>query len=81
MNEKIITMNFLKGSLFTLLSFIVFVTTTNAQNAGKILGAIITKNQKAGDGATVSLLRVKDSATVKLSATNNEGVFVFEKNC
>jgi iron complex outermembrane receptor protein len=48
-----------------------------AQNAGKISGTIV-KNEKPADGATISLLRAKDSATVKLSAANNDGVFVFE---
>jgi outer membrane receptor protein involved in Fe transport len=48
-----------------------------AQNAGKISGTVL-KNTKPADGATISLLRAKDSATVKLSASNKEGLYVFE---
>jgi outer membrane receptor protein involved in Fe transport len=59
-------------------SFLLFVSTALAQNIGKISGSIISKNSKAAEGATVSLLRAKDSATVKLSASNKEGLFSFE---
>ena len=55
-----------------------FIVTAAAQNAGKISGSIITKNEKIG-GATVSLLRSKDSSVVKLSAANKEGLFAFEQ--
>src|SRR6187397_2244039 len=77
--KKIIAMNFFKCSMLTLLSLIFFVASTNAQNVGKISGSIIVKNEKTGDGATVSLLRAKDSTTVRLSAANKEGVFIFDK--
>lgn len=71
-------MNIMKASIVTAL-FILFVSTAIGQNAGKITGSITSKNAKAAEGATVSLLRAKDSAMVKLSAANKEGVFAFEK--
>jgi iron complex outermembrane receptor protein len=49
-----------------------------AQNAGKVSG-IILKSETPVEGATVILLRPKDSATVKLSASNKEGHYLFEK--
>ena len=70
-------MNILKVSILVA-SFLLVISTANAQNAGKISGSITSKNAKAVEGATVSLLRAKDSAMVKLSAANKEGVFAFE---
>jgi iron complex outermembrane recepter protein len=63
----------------TFLSVSLFLCLTGAiaQNAGKISGTIL-KNTKPADGATVSLLRAKDSTTVKLSAANKEGLYFFE---
>lgn len=54
-----------------------FFTGAMAQSGGKISGTVL-KNEKPEDGATVTLLRAKDSATVKLSAANKEGVYLFE---
>ncbi|HZH95374.1 MAG TPA: TonB-dependent receptor, partial [Flavisolibacter sp.] len=62
-----------------LASILLVASTSFAQSAGKIWGSITGKNAKAAEGATVSLLRAKDSAVVKLSAANSEGVFSFEK--
>jgi outer membrane receptor protein involved in Fe transport len=62
-----------------LASILLVASTSFAQSAGKIWGSITGKNAKAAEGATVSLLRGKDSAVVKLSAANGEGVFSFEK--
>lgn len=56
---------------------ILCLTNVIAQNAGKISGSIL-KTEKPVEGATVSLLRAKDSTTVKLSASNKEGVYIFE---
>lgn len=58
-------------ALFALLS------TATAQKNGSVTGSIL-KSEKAAEGATVNLLRAKDSATVKLSAANKEGIYVFE---
>lgn len=49
-----------------------------AQNMGKASGSIL-KSGKEVDGATVSLIRARDSATVKLSIANKQGVYSFEK--
>ena len=61
-----------------LASFVLFLSSAIAQNGGKISGSVL-KAEKPAEGATVSLLRAKDSATVKLSVANKEGVFSFEK--
>jgi hypothetical protein len=46
---------------------------------GRITGDVKDANQKSIEAATVSLLRAKDSALVKLSLTNKQGDFEFEK--
>ena len=66
----------MKRSILSVCLFLL-VTGAMAQNAGKISGTIL-KNEKPADGATVTLLRAKDSASVKFSAANKEGAFVFE---
>jgi iron complex outermembrane receptor protein len=70
-------MNIVKG-LIVAATFLLFISTAFAQNAGKITGSLISKSTKAPEGATISLLRAKDSATVKLAAAKN-GEFSFEK--
>ncbi|HUS03357.1 MAG TPA: TonB-dependent receptor, partial [Chitinophagaceae bacterium] len=55
-----------------------FMASSTAQNTGKVSGSIISKNEKFS-GATISLLRGKDSSLVKLSVTNKEGQFAFEQ--
>ena len=61
-----------------MVAFFLFLSTAFAQNAGKINGSITGKDAKATEAATVSLLRAKDSATVKISAANKDGKFFFE---
>ena len=56
--------------------FVLFHLPASAQNAGKISGTVL-QNGKPAEGATASLLRAKDSASIKLSASNKEGLFVF----
>jgi iron complex outermembrane recepter protein len=68
--------SYMKISILSICLFL-FLSGAMAQNAGKISGSIL-KNDKPADGATISLLRAKDSATVKLSASNKEGQYVFE---
>lgn len=63
---------------FLLPIFLLLVTTAIAQNAGRISGTVNNKNAKSIEGATVSLLRSKDSAMVKVSAANKEGIYSFE---
>ncbi len=58
-------------------SFLLLLSTAVAQQAGKITGSI-AQGARPAEGATVSLLRAKDSATVKLSVVNKEGNFALE---
>ncbi|HEX8277549.1 MAG TPA: TonB-dependent receptor, partial [Segetibacter sp.] len=67
----------MKASIL-LACFILFLSAAIAQSAGKISGSVF-KNEKAGEGATVTLLSAKDSTIVKLSVANKEGLFLFEK--
>src|SRR5687767_11472908 len=65
--------------LFILLAcFCLIQTVATAQNANTVSGTVNSKNSKAVDAATVSLLRAKDSATVKITAVNKEGSYSFE---
>ncbi|MGI8601057.1 MAG: outer membrane beta-barrel protein, partial [Chitinophagaceae bacterium] len=59
-----------------LLSLFLLLTNVNAQNTGKISGHI-RKAEKPAEGATVSLLRAKDSSIIKLAVSNKEGLFAF----
>ena len=61
----------------TLAFCFLLATAALAQNVGKISGSV-SQNGKPTEGATVSLLRDKDSATVKLAASDKQGSFVFE---
>jgi iron complex outermembrane recepter protein len=67
---------FMKTSILSF-CLLLFFSGAMAQNAGKISGTVL-KNDKPADGATISLLRAKDSSIVKLSAANKEGGYVFE---
>ncbi|MDQ3279602.1 MAG: TonB-dependent receptor, partial [Bacteroidota bacterium] len=58
-------------------SFFLFLSHAMAQQAGKVSGTI-AQSTKQAEGATVSLLRAKDSATVKLSVVNKDGAFALE---
>jgi iron complex outermembrane recepter protein len=55
-------------------------STAAAQDAGKVTGQVKGAGDKAAEavGATVSLLRAKDSSVLKLSATKKDGTFAFE---
>ncbi len=57
---------------------ILSVTCASAQTAGTVSGSVL-KTESPAEGATVSLLRAKDSSTVKLSASNKQGLFTFEQ--
>src|SRR5687768_10453317 len=69
----------IKIFLLTAIPFFYFLFGAFAQNNGKISGNIISKTEKSVAGATVMLVRAKDSATIKLSVANKEGVYAFEK--
>ncbi len=65
---------------YILVTFFVFLfSNAIAQNGGKVSGTIVNNNQNPVEGSTVSLLRARDSATVKLSVSSKEGLFLFEK--
>jgi iron complex outermembrane receptor protein len=57
--------------------FVLFLSSAIAQNGGKISGSIM-KNESPAAGATVGLLRAKDSVAVKFSVVSKEGLYVFE---
>ncbi|HEU4472327.1 MAG TPA: TonB-dependent receptor, partial [Flavisolibacter sp.] len=63
--------------IFILAFYAQFVTPGFAQNSGKISGTV-TQNTQPAEGATVNLLRARDSATVKLSVSNKAGQFSFD---
>jgi len=63
--------------IILLASYALFITSAIAQTGGKISGTILQSTRTA-EGATVSLLRAKDSGTVKLTVSNKEGNFLFE---
>lgn len=69
--------SFMKVSfLFAFFAFL--FTNVHAQNAGIVSGSV----SKAGnpvEGATVSLLRAKDSGIVKFSASDKQGRYSFDK--
>jgi hypothetical protein len=64
-------------TIVLLATYVLFLTTASAQNGGNISGTI-TQNNKSAEGVTVSLLRAKDSSTIKFSVTNKAGQFAFD---
>ena len=48
-------------------------------DTGKIAGTVIIENQKALESATITLLREKDSTVVKVSISDQAGIFEFDK--
>lgn len=66
--------NFLKTTLFVLLSF----GLSNAQNTGLISGALTNADGKTLGGELVSLLRSDKTTLVKTSLTDPDGSFVFD---
>ena len=60
-------------------SALFFAVTLKAQATGKIVGRVVSKNEKAIQGATVSLLLSNDSVAVKQTAANAEGLYRFEQ--
>lgn len=63
----------MRKSILLTLFFFNFFFSTYAQQAGKIAGHVRGTAEKAVDftGATISLLRAKDSVAVKISVANN----------
>lgn len=57
--------------------FILAAASAVAQSSGKLSGNVVKDGQPV-DNVTITLLRARDSATIKLSVTNKEGVYVFD---
>ena len=69
-----------KTATLFLISLLILTVNIFAQSkSGKISGVITDDKQKGIDGATVSLLRSKDAALVKVNITDKTGRFEFEK--
>jgi outer membrane receptor protein involved in Fe transport len=70
---------------FFTLTFIIatinlFHSSLNAQvRIGKVTGVVTSMEGKAIDGATASLLKLKDSSLVKVGISNTSGVFEMER--
>lgn len=64
--------------LSSLLLLLIAVIFSSAVSAQKISGVVRDQQGKGLEKTTVSLLRAKDSAVVKLSVTDKEGRFSFE---
>jgi iron complex outermembrane receptor protein len=64
--------------LFLFASIIFFLTSVRAQNPGTIEGKIISKDPKAAESASLSLVRVQDSVAIKSSVVSKDGSYRFE---
>ncbi len=63
--------------LFSFLCSAFLYTASQAQAPGRITGSVIHKNGLAGAGATVTLLKAKDSALVKAALADKTGKYEF----
>ncbi|HTF31414.1 MAG TPA: carboxypeptidase-like regulatory domain-containing protein, partial [Flavitalea sp.] len=59
----------------------IYCSRVRAQDSGKITGSIqnIIEKKSELSGATITLLKAKDSATVKYAIAAKDGSFIFEK--
>ena len=66
--------------LLSLLSLLFFTITATAQNSGKVWGQIkgSGENAEMPTGATVTLLKAKDSTAAKFSVAQKDGSYAFE---
>jgi iron complex outermembrane recepter protein len=64
--------------IFTLLMLITALTSQSQTGKAKVIGDVIDGSQKTIESASIALLRVKDSSTVKFSVANKDGKFFFE---
>ncbi|MDX2046215.1 MAG: TonB-dependent receptor [Chitinophagaceae bacterium] len=62
------------------IAFLLFLTgfSVRAQTNSKVTGQVLDKNKKPFEKATVTLLRSKDSALVKIDFSNASGYYEFE---
>lgn len=63
-------------SLFTIFTLVSLVG--QAQKSGRVSGSIIDGSQKTIESATITLMRLKDSSTVKFAVASREGRFSFD---
>jgi iron complex outermembrane recepter protein len=69
-----------KNFIGIFLAFVLIATNVVAQSSkGKIYGAVINGNQKPVEGASISLLKAKDSSLVKITVAGKSGNFELEK--
>lgn len=61
----------------TLITLVLFAATAFAQQSGKITGTV-RQSEKPAAGATIHLLKSKDSSTIKLSVAGKDGVYAFD---
>ena len=64
---------------FLIMLFVIIGQSFAQDKSGKVSGLITDDKQKAIDGATVSLLRSKDTGLVKVGVTDKNGHYEFEK--
>ena len=64
--------------IFTLLTGLIVSISSIAQAKGSISGKIIDQQSRPMPSATVTLLKAKDSASIKFSVTDRAGIFQFE---
>src|SRR5947209_7302724 len=66
--------------ILTLVTMLTLGLASMAQTAatGRISGSVVDGSQKIVESATISLLRAKDSASVKFSVADHNGKFGFE---
>jgi len=65
--------------LFSLLLSLLTMSVIAQSRIGKVSGQVIDESQKPVEGATVSLLKGKDAALVKVAVSNKQGLYEFEK--
>lgn len=65
-------------SVISFLCFGLFAQDDILRKDGKVTGAVIDGSQKIVEASTISLLRAKDSSSVKFAVPSKEGKFVFE---
>lgn len=64
---------------FTLLLLtVLFGLQSQAQNSGRVSGIVKDGSQKTVESATITLLRAKDSSSVKFAVASKEGTYAFE---
>jgi iron complex outermembrane receptor protein len=63
---------------FVLMAFLFVALAAQAQTRGHLAGRIISRNEKAAEGATVQLLRAADSVIVSQTVAGEGGAYRFE---